>query len=67
MSNIVRFGNSADCFSVVIQHYTFNLIQRIRSTPCAFKIVLHPMRCESLEQHTIGDAFYRSAPKKEMK
>ncbi len=67
MINIIRFGNSVDCCSVVIQHYTFNLIERGRSTQFAFKTVLHPTRCESLAQHTLGDAIHRSARKEEMK
>ena len=67
MTNITRFGNSVDCCSVVIQHNTFNLIERGRSTQYTFKAILHPTRCESLAQHTFGDAVHRGARKKEMK
>lgn len=67
MTNIIRFGNSVVCCSVVIQHDTFNLIERGRSTQYTFKAILHPTRCESLAQHTFGDAVHRGARKKEMK
>ena len=56
MTSIIRFGNSVDCFSVAIQHFTFNVIELGSSSPYSFQISVHRMRFETMAQRTFRDA-----------